>query len=143
LAAAAGAVAAAAVAASSAGEAPAAAAQHAFSKLMAAGRSAGAAAKQRVSKKTGMPTKPGAGKGKGAAGGCKTCVPCTLKKYQLQFAQEARTHQNLVSNDGPHQPTGSNPCEFCKCEQCRKVWDHRRRICSYDFPLKADCPYGN
>jgi hypothetical protein len=77
---------------------------------MAAGQSAGAAAKQRVSKKTGMPTKPGVGKGKGAAVGSKVCVPCTLKKHRLHSAQDARTHPDPVSNDGPHEPTGSNPC---------------------------------
>jgi hypothetical protein len=140
---AAGAVAAAAAAGCAAGQAPAAAAQHAFSKMMASGRSAGGGATQRVSKKTGRPTVPGAGKGKGAAGGSKVCVPCTLRKHSLHYAEEARTHADAVFNDKWHQPTSSTPCPYCKCKVCKRSWDHSRRIDNYNFPLKADCPHGN
>uniref|UniRef100_A0A383VFF8 Uncharacterized protein n=1 Tax=Tetradesmus obliquus TaxID=3088 RepID=A0A383VFF8_TETOB len=140
---AAGAVAAAAAAGCAAGQAPAAAAQHAFSKMMASGRSAGGWATQRVSKKTGRRTVPGAGKGKGAAGGSKVCVPCTLRKHSLHYAEEARTHADAVFNDKWHQPTSSTPCPYCKCKVCKRSWDHSRRIDNYNFPLKADCPHGN
>lgn len=92
-----------------------------------------------ISKKTRKATQPGGGKGIGGEGGSKVCVPCTVVKYQLKKAEEARCHADPVIMSKSHQPGGARECPYCKCQDCRKAWSHKRAITSYDFPRKANC----
>jgi hypothetical protein len=115
------------------GQSAAQAVQNAFSQLRAP------TGVVHLSRKTGKPTQPGRGKGFGGEGGSKVCVPCTLVKYKLGTADEARSHHQQVTMTKDHQPGGAKPCPYCKCKECKAAWSHKRPITSYEFPLKCNC----
>ena len=36
--------------------------------------------------------------------------------------EAAQKHPNPVYMTGDHQPNGSNPCQYCNCQECKKYW---------------------
>lgn len=58
--------------------------------------------------------------GLGGKGGTKVCVPCSLAvNLALRTAKEAR-ERGTVSSSRKHN------CPYCKCAECKKVWDRNR-----------------
>lgn len=82
---------------------------------------------------------PGRGKGRGGAGGTKSCVPCTMIKYSLSSAAEARCHSKAVLMNRDHQrPPAMGGCQICKCTGCKKNWN-RDHVVSHDFTTAVEC----
>jgi hypothetical protein len=94
-----------------------------FKGKTAAAAAAATARGPRVSKATGKAILTGVqGVGRGGATRAKVCVPCTAVQYGLTTMEAAMKHTNPVCMLGPHQPTGSDPCKYCKCKECKKYW---------------------
>jgi hypothetical protein len=68
-----------------------------------------------------VPPKPKAkGKGLGGKGVTKVCVPCSLAADEsLRTADDARDRCSVVSGR-------AHTCPYCKCTDCKKVWDRKK-----------------
>lgn len=96
-----------------------------------------------ISKKTGQRTQKGAGIGLGGLGGAKTCIVCTIKKYELTHPSQVDDGAEPVFMAGH-----SASCPHCKCKGCRRQWEVKAKpdgtpgeITSWNFNTKAQCPY--
>jgi hypothetical protein len=57
------------------------------------------------------------GKGLGGKDGTKKCVPCSMRAYDtLLTANEARVRGTVLSSK-------VHDCPYCKCAECKKVWN--------------------
>ena len=63
------------------------------------------------------------------------------EKFGLATVQAAKQHSQAVIMDGQHQkPAGQGGCTFCKCPDCKKMWDDPN-ILPKDYRKVDTCPY--
>ena len=74
----------------------------------------------------------GQGSGLGGKGGSKSCVPCTMMKFNLATTTAAKEHADKVKGGKQHEQT----CPFCKCKECKQKFTRRNER---EFMLKKDC----
>ena len=65
---------------------------------------------------------PVKGKGLGGKGGIKSCVPCSMKKFDLASPADVQKLSNPVGMKDHRN------CPFCKCEDCKREFSKRGKV---------------